>query len=54
MIECEKVVVLGMYKKCCGKVSSKMNSLRFQTKVGKLATLPLTFVAIFKHIVMTN
>ena len=39
MIECEEVVVLGIYKKIRGKICSMTNSLRFQTKVGKLATL---------------
>ena len=38
-MECEKVVVIGIYKKNSGKVCSITNSLRSQTKVWKLATL---------------
>ena len=36
---CEKVVVLSMYRKSHGKLSSITNSLRSQTKVWELATL---------------
>ena len=39
-IECEKVVVLGIRKRSCEKVCTITESLRSQTKVWKLATLP--------------
>ena len=40
-MECEKVVVIGIYKKNSGKVCSITNSLRSQTKVWKLTTLSI-------------